>query len=329
MTNIIDKHIRYNILKSDYKILEKILLMHSKNKLTAEDFLEKLHKLKDKFMQTMPRIIQLTEKIEKALPLTTNYLITEHLYTINSPFALTFSLAHDVKIDNTFFMYVQDVINSIRNKDFEKVLLFCKDNKVNLKGRSILLSNKPICASNLENFVKTHMFIDLCYQNKKKEAAMFCKNNFVPEMRKYLILIVCKSIEIDYEDDIADINVIIEFFSEVAYTLHGLSLKTRLTRRIAYGIVAYKTSKCGQNLKCPACLKILATIVSKLPSSKRDISVILCSDCGKETDGNNLPYLYETGHIYCEDYISKSDYIYECKITGKICKEMPLICYFV
>lgn len=329
MSSIIETHTRYNILKSDFKVLEKILFMHSKNKLTHTDLQAKLAKMKDRLSTTFARVADLNTAIEGAPPLDSSFLIAEHLYTTNSPFADAFAKSHSIKIDGTFFSFVHKTTNSIVESNFEEALCFCKEYRVNLKGLTVMLDGKRLNASLLESLLKIFVFIDLCNRNKRQEAVLFCRENFVPSMRKYLVLLVCRNVEIAGDEDINDTATLSRFFAEVAYSLHGLSSITRLSRRISYGVVAYKTSRCGDSMDCPACLKTLAGMREALPFSKRDTSVILCSDCGKETGGENLPYIFESGYIYCENYISKSDYIYVCKVSGRFCKKAPKICYFV
>lgn len=192
-----------------------------------------------------------------------------------------------------------------------------------------MFNNKEYSYNNLEHFLKIFKYKQLCNLNKITEAMKFYKENANAIDRKYLSLLVNNNFVIEPEDDINDSDSLAGLYAEAVYTFYGISSITRLTRRIAYGIVSYKTYKCGNNMNCPACCKIVEGVRDTLPYAKRDVSVVICSDCGDVTDHNNLPYVYDSSYVYCKrctEELGKSSF---CKVTGNVCMSLPRICYFV
>lgn len=337
MENIIEVNKRLLILKSDLKLTEKIFAMHSKNKITNNEFKEKIKKLKEKLLNSFKEVNDLTETIEKNKKNCEDvkFYIAEHLLHNNYiDIAKGYAQKHHIDINFNFYITLFNIIEEIKNYNFEKALFFCKENKIHLKSINVPYKNQIINGSELENQLKIYTFQDMCKKCTKKEAVKYSQQHFYTNkevIKPYLVLLVCKDYNVINKYKIENTEDLSEFFKIVYLALHSLTPKSRLSKRIEYGLVAFKTKMCSIkfNSECPSCLKIVQNLSKVLPYCKKDNSVILCRGSGLEMNESNQPFCFESGYVYCEDYISKLNYNYACKVTGITCKKNPKICYFV
>lgn len=335
MHNIIEVNKRNIILKADYKLTEKIITMYQKNKINREEFVDKLKRLRKRLEEDFTKIKELNKRIENKENKDINYYIAEHLLT-NEYFEIAekFIKEKGISIDYAFFENLTNMKEMIRKYDFSPAVNFIKENKLNLKNVYINYKGHKINGMELENLIKLFTFMDMCKKNKKNEAIQYLRENFDNNklyIKKYMVLIVSDNYQFKNDLDVNNIEDLCFVFSEIYLSIFGLTNISRLAKRVTYGLIAYKTELCGTkvNYSCPTCLKSLKALKDSLPRCKRENSIILCKGSNVEMNEKNQPFCFESGYIYCEEYMSRLEYVYTCVVTGKTCKENPKICYFV
>jgi len=147
-------------------------------------------------------------------------------------------------------------------------------------------------------------FNKLCTTDKEN-AVLYLTEHFSNNkelIKKHLPSLVDINGHTESREDVGSI------FRESYLKMYKQSKESRLQRRLVYGIIAYKTLMCAErtNPDCPTCL--LYNI--NLPCCKKDNSIILCKGSGAVMDEKNQAYYFESGFVYCEEYIAKLVYNY-------------------
>ncbi|KAM0685753.1 hypothetical protein COBT_003031, partial [Conglomerata obtusa] len=191
-----------------------------------------------------------------------------------------------------------------------------------------------ISINDFERIIKVFKFISICRNNRIKEATLFVKEEFKNDptvINKHLTLLIDNNTKLPDCFGINDVEDVALLFKSIYLAMYKQCLESRLEKRIEYGIICYKTKMCAikRNPDCPTCLNIVSGVRNFMPYARKDNSIILCKGSGKEMNETNQAYCFESGYIYCEEYIINMNYNYECKETKNICKENPLKCFFV
>ncbi|KAM0677102.1 GID complex subunit containing RING finger motif [Binucleata daphniae] len=327
----ISQNKRYNIVKQIHKIIEKLFSMHDKKKLTTSEFKEKLTALKTRIHNDFLTISQTVSKPSDDL----NTLIAEHLIYNNYQSAYDlFTKKHKVIVNTKYYKDLSTITADIQNKKYEKLQDYITQNRMILKSIDFEYKNQKLSFGDFEKIFKIFCFYEMCKENKKNEAIAYIKEEFKKNreaINTHLRYIVNENIELNDCYDVENSHDFAELFKMMYLSLYRQCSVSRLEKRLEYGVMCYKTKVCGKsnNPNCPTCLGLLSEMIKVIPGSRKDNSIILCKGSGKEMNEQNQAYCFESGYVYCEDYIAKINYHYECVVTGEVCKDNPKKCYFV
>lgn len=323
---------RLNSIRTIYKIIEKLVSLYNKSKLTLPELKEKLQTLKTRIHNDFDNLDQVaTTQANDDL----NTLIGEYFLFHNYDEAYQlFAQKYKVFVSTSFYKDLNAIMNDIEAKDFKTLSNFIRENRLSLKNTTFVYKNQKLSFSDFEKIYKIFSFHDLCKNNKKKDAIMFIRQEFENSkeiVKNHLCYIINSNIELSDCYEVQNTRDLAEVFKSMYLSLFRQCSVSRLEKRLEYGVMCYKTKICGKekNPNCPTCLGVLSDLIKVIPCSRKDNSIILCKGSGKEMNEKNLPYCFESGYVYCEEYIAKMNYQYECVVTGEVCKENPKKCYFV
>jgi hypothetical protein len=263
--------------------------------------------------------------------------IIEH-FLFNNLFetSIAYSKRHDLENYNDVktFKYVKNIQKEILKGEFEDAILFCRENRNLLRSFYLNEYGNKLWCSELENMFKVQTYVELCRADKKKEALAYLRSTFGKDqkvVKPYLPLLVCRKVFFTDHYSLNNYERLSLLFRRSVLAIHGQPMSSRLTKRIEYGIVAFKTKVCTYkiNPECPTCLSFIRSLRDRLPFARIGNSVLLCKGSGLEMNERNQPYAFESGYVYSEEYIRRLDYNYICKETGRACSRAPKICYFV
>lgn len=284
--------------------MEKLFLHYNTGKVSKEDMLAKLSKLKDIVRVLATNLRSETNVIHQRKDLDAlKFFVLEHLnynflFSTSQMFEKKYNL--ESSSDTSFFQYIKNMKEEIIKGDCKKALAYCKENKVHMKNTFTALETK----------LRIIEFTKICGRDKNK-AMEYARGFFKKEkesVRKYLLSLIER-------DDSIDIGKISKDFVSGVYELYNL--KDRLSQRLEFGVIAFKTSLCAhkKNLECPGCTFAKCTkMVNRTENSE-----IVCEGSHIVLDSSNQAFSDETGRVYGRKYIIES---------GTSLKD-PKICYFV
>lgn len=293
---------RYFSIKSTQKLFEKLLSHYKDNKITKEELLSKIEKIKDIVKNTCDSLRTHTDLAYKTREKEQlSLLIMEHLeYNGLSKTAKTYAEKNDVQYYGTsvFFKEVKGVEEMFANKEYAKLIELCSFYRVQQKKpfgeieqKLKVLEYKRICAID-EN---------AAYEFYKK---MFCNDKAT----------LNEQFSAFVRDNICE-NELENQFKEAIYSIYGMS--DRLCRRVFYGLVAYKTVFCDKKLSinCPGC--VFSEYVKF--TNRIENSEIICGGSGIILDSSNQAFCDAGGIVYGFKYL---------KENNKTIEE-PKVCYFI
>lgn len=333
--NITQIAIRHNLIKTHTKMIEKISSLHSANKLSTPDYKRKMLAELQSIQETFKIIKQFhqnakenkkeekDEKEENNIKL--RFFIAEHLLHnfLFTP-ALLYIQKHKININQDFYKNLYKLNNK------EAMLAFCKQNKIHLKNIKIEnphykkdQNKESIIGTELETIIRIEEYLHLSATNKE-ESIKYLSEHFasnIEAVKQYLPNLIYGNLNILYNTR--------ALFRQAYYKIHKQTNESRLQRRIIYGVVALKTKMCGieSNPMCPTCFNLIHAL--RLPYCKKENSVILCKGSDVIMNESNQAFMFDSGYVYCEEYIMRMEYNYVCKETGITCKGNPRICYFL
>lgn len=295
---------RYLQCKSFQKLIEKLFLHYNTGKITKDEMLGKLSKLKDLMRTLAANLRTHTNTIYSRDDVDVmNFFILEHL---NYNFLFRTSRIFEEKYgltnfgDTAFFMDIKKMQELIVAGDCVKALAYCRENKVHLKETF----------SKLETKLRVIEFINMCGSDRNK-AMEYAREFFKKEkesVRRHLLSLIER-------DDYIDAHKVASDLAQGIYQLYNLN--DRFAKRVEFGTIAFKTSLCSErkNLECPGC-----TFAKYTPMVNRiENSEIVCGGSHIVLDSSNQAFSDDTGKVYGRAYVIES---------GLVLKD-PKICYFV
>lgn len=306
-----------NIVKNTKRTIEKLFSLHKSGKMSEEDFMLKLDKLKDLVIRNTETLKDLErEVVERSNVDPTKFLVVEHFnhlgeFSTADYLALKLGVPHD----QDFYKMILGIKRELENKNFIPALEFCKDYRLLFRNNSF------------ETKLKIYRFVNLCRDGNSQKALAYLmaelKKN-TEAVRKFLPLLIDSKI-LDVED-----STLVEDFYGAMLEVFRLGKTTRLSDRVEYGMMAFKTQECfkERNTKCPTCCPELV-LREEIPYNRHEQSIILCRGSGTELDDVNQPHAYDNGHVYGNEYIKKKNNLVVCPKTGKSSSKYPRLCYFV
>lgn len=313
-----------SVLKTMRKLMERLFQMRRGGKVSAEDYVQKIERLRAiveaGFMQ-----IEKNEEVALARSRPADRLhvfILEHLeqsgcFETAHLLADRFSIAEYSDLD--FYKQIWRMVRQIEQGDFEDALTFCKEHRAELK------TSKHEGCMDLENDLKIEKFVGMCHSLDYEKALEFANREFkrIPEqIKSYLPALVSRSVSKPCHLKMSN------QFQRCALALFKKGDRSRLARRVEYGMMAYKTYRCAEmgSRDCPACCKALR-LREDVPFNKHEISILLCRGSREEMDDTNQPYAFEDGLVYGARHIES---LRNVCITPKTDKQgYPKLCFIL
>lgn len=226
-------------------------------------------------------------------------------------------------IEYSIFMEIQNILNSIRNKDLSEALKWCNLNKSKLSKINSKIKFKIISQMYIEKY-KENKFIEcveLARQNFKefrentKEIGILMtflsippnSNSFPEKYQHYISEERWKELENDFK---------LIFFQ--LYSMKSISL---LEIIVQSGIISLKTPFCFNKKKCiqcPICSEDIGALASDLPFCNHSISNLICRITKEIMDFSNPPLALPNGQVYSQKAINEQMAVnkkFVCPIT--------------
>jgi macrophage erythroblast attacher len=319
-----------HILRTTRKLMEKLFQLHKDGKLATGEYVQKLERLKA-VVKTNLEEVKRNEEIIRSRRRAGGTLLAfmvEHLNHVGcfeTAELLCSRHGLEEQSDGEFYRTLRGMQGEVRNGEFDSALAFCKEYRIELRGSKFKMSPE------LENNLKIEKFIGLCHSQRHEEAVEFVDKEFkkIPEsIKPYLpILVNSGTVTTGPEQMHTEAG---EMFLEHALALFRRPMKSRLTKRIEYAMMAYKTYHCDSSSseRCPACCKAFK-LREDVPSNKHEISILLCKATQEEMDDTNPPYAFEDGSVYGARYIETVENICVTSRTPENACRYPKLCFIV
>ncbi len=237
-------------------------------------------------------------------------MLVEHFLRVGY-YDTAVSLAKQFDIDDltniNLFLVAKDVEEALGQKDVQKCLSWCYDNKSKLRKMG----------SNLEFNVRLQEFVELIKMGKKMEAVKHARKHLVsmesPEQLQSVQRVMgLLAFPVDtqvqpYQEMLKDSRWqdLIEQFRRENYRLYQLSNHSIFTVALQAGLSALKTTQCyrpalERNNECPVCHPALNKLAIPLPFAHCSQSRLICQISGKPLNENNRPMMLPNGFVYGE-----------------------------
>lgn len=319
-----------SVLKTTRKLMEKLFQMHRNGKISSEDYVLKLEKLKGVVESSIDEVERNSETIRlRSRPVDQLHVfIVEHFEHVGC-FETADMLARRFSIeeysDRDFYRQIHGMRARIEEGEFEDALGFCKEYRSELKG------SRYEDSCELENNLKIEKFIRMCHSHDHDKALEFVNREFkrVPEqIKSYLPVLVSNSAFRKYPP--SGHSKVADQFQRCALALFRRGEKSRLTQRIEYGMMAYRTYRCTdrQSRGCPTCCKALR-LREDVPFNKHEISILLCRGSSEEMDDTNQPYAFENGLVYGAKHIESVEHICIISRSADNPSRYPKLCFIL
>ncbi|KAF7684434.1 E3 ubiquitin-protein transferase MAEA [Astathelohania contejeani] len=327
--SLIQQNKKACIIKSTYKLIDKLMQLHTTNKIDKNTFITKLDRLEKvidnacKEIEECDKIIELrSQNISDKNRLL--WFIIEHLLyyklfrtaeeLINqcntglwyNKMGNIFT-KHSLLFDYAVFNEIEKIQNEIMEANFNGALEFVK------KYKSQLKSYGGRCE--LEETLHIQEYVELCKLDDPTMAAEYAQRTFEKQQERvkpFLPLLVChEAKEVTMSREMNSYLKLRDAFGKAVLRVYQLPSTSRLVKRIEYGILALNTKRCGlyYNPECPTCQPFIRNLCNELPYSKKLNSIILCKGTGKET--NNTKEL--NGYIYSQEYLDDIKNVHETR----------------
>ncbi|KAH9412097.1 hypothetical protein HK407_02g03210 [Ordospora pajunii] len=325
-----------SVLRSGYRVIDRLFRMHRNGEISGEDYVNKLDKLKELMSKKIDEVEACVQAAATrrmpcdVLPV----FIMEH-FEHNGYFVSASAFARRFEIEEysegCFYRRMYRMKAMIEAGEYDEALDFCKENRSELRRLGD-------CESlHIENDLKKQKFLLMCRKNEICKALEFASKEFIKihgDIKQYLPALVLGA-------DFGNGGVgneewkVAERFCRCMLRLVKRGEKSRLMRRIEYGMMAYKTHKCfdeeegARDERCPSCCAALRMREDVL-FSKHEISILLCKGSKEVMDDLNQPYVFENGCVYGSRYIGHSELIY---VGHRDCSDentkYPRLCYIM
>lgn len=293
---------RYLVCKSYQKILEKLFVHFKEGKISKDDLLSNISKIREVLQKTIKTIKEEEDRISKRTEDEShNFFILEYLlYNGFDKTANLFMKTRETFSDKDFFDEIKNLQSKIEQGEIKDVMQCVKENKIHSKEGF----------SALEQSLKILEFNKISKSNKY-EGIEFAKDIFKKEkepLRNFLMVLI------DGKSNV-DINSISDSFRLGMYKLYNL--EDRLAELLEYGLISQKTAICDQhkNLECAGCIFNSFTRMY----NRTETSEILCDGSGVILDSSNQAFADEEGRVYGKKFLSEE----------QVCIIKPKTCFFV
>lgn len=238
-------------------------------------------------------------RLDRALA---DYMLREGMYDTAHMLCRSHGFEHIVDID--IFEESRGVIEALRRHDCTEALKWCAENKRRLQKVS----------SRLEFRLRLQEFVELARARRKLDAITYmrkyisagCDAERQIDIQRFMALLAYDSstacepyMDMYGEHKWLELEVA---FKDDDYRLHGLTRDSTIEILLKAGLSSLKTRKCGKdpgrNPTCPTCVEPYLSLAHRLPRSRHENSVLVCSISGQIMDENNPPMAMPNGNVY-------------------------------
>ncbi|XP_056633010.1 E3 ubiquitin-protein transferase MAEA [Diorhabda carinulata] len=223
--------------------------------------------------------------------------------------AITLADRSDIKdlTNIDIFLTSREVEKSLANKETNKCLAWCHDNKSKLRKLK----------SNMEFNVRVQEFVELIRCDRRMDAVKHARKYFpgfedehLTTIKQVMALLAFPvNTEIEPYKALFDEkrwDTLIQQFRQENYRLFQLASQSVFTVALQAGLSALKTPQCysesgeNRNPTCPVCQPYLNELADCLPFAHCSQSRLYCHISGLPMNENNPPMMLPNGHIYGE-----------------------------
>ncbi|XP_072379289.1 E3 ubiquitin-protein transferase MAEA [Diabrotica undecimpunctata] len=228
--------------------------------------------------------------------------------------AITLADRSDIKdlTNIDIFLTSREVEKSLANKETNKCLSWCHDNKSKLRKLK----------SNMEFNLRVQEFVELIRSDRRIDAVKHARKHFPTFEEEHISTIkqVMALLAFPVKTDIAPYralfdekrwDILIEQFRQENYRLFQLASQSVFTVALQAGLSALKTPQCysetggNRNPTCPVCQPYLNELADSLPFAHCSQSRLYCHISGLPMNENNQPMMLPNGHIYGEQALTE------------------------
>lgn len=238
-------------------------------------------------------------RLDRALA---DYMLREGMY--DTAHMLCHSHGFEHIVDTDIFRESRVVIEALRRHDCTEALRWCAENKRRLQKVS----------SRLEFRLRLQEFVELARARRKLDAIAYmrkhisavCDKQRQADIQRFMALLAYDSATAcePYRDMYGEHKwmELEDAFKDDNYRLHGLTRESTIEILLKAGLSSLKTRKCGKdpgrNPNCPTCVEPYLSLAHRLPRSRHENSVLVCSISGQIMDENNPPMAMPSGNVY-------------------------------
>ncbi|RNA19435.1 Macrophage erythroblast attacher [Brachionus plicatilis] len=232
-----------------------------------------------------------------------DYFLRNSYYQSAEALAAKADLKDMTNID--VFMVEKEICESLMNKETQRCLSWCSDNKSKLKKIN----------SNLEFALRQQEFIELVRQQKCLEAVHHARKHFVSlnpaqlvDVQKSMVLLAyAKCSESLYNQELLSDSRwthLIGLFKQENYKINQIPEQSALETILQSGLSALKTPTCYKkvtaviNHNCPVCNANFNQIARPLPFAYCSNSKLIDSYTGEAINEHNQPMMLPNGYVY-------------------------------
>lgn len=203
------------------------------------------------------------------------------------------------------FMVEKEICESLINKETQRCLNWCNENKSKLKKIN----------SNLEFALRQQEFIELVRQQKCIDAVYHARKYFVNltseqlvDVQKSMVLLAFAKCSDDLcnQELLADSRwtYLINLFKQENYKINQIPEQSALETILQSGLSALKTPACYNkatvvsNHNCPVCNSNFNQIAKPLPFACCSNSKLIDSYSGEPINEHNQPMMLPNGYVY-------------------------------
>lgn len=238
-------------------------------------------------------------RLDRALA---DYMLREGMYDTAHMLCRSHGFEHIV--DTDIFRESRVVIEALRQHDCTEALRWCAENKRRLQKVS----------SRLEFRLRLQEFVELARARRKLDAITYmrkhisaaCDKERQADIQRFMALLAYDSSTAcePYKDMYGEHKwkELENAFKDDNYRLHGLTRESTIEILLKAGLSSLKTRKCGKdpgrNPNCPTCVEPYLSLAHRLPRSRHENSVLVCSISGQIMDENDPPMAMPNGNVY-------------------------------
>jgi len=237
-----------------------------------------------------------------------NRMVVDHLLRCGF-YDTALKLADDCGIKDLVnadvFTTAWEVEQSLEQKEFEKCLAWCQENRSRLRKLK----------STLEFSLHVQQFIELVRAGKRIEAVKHSRKHFSSATESQLeeVKQIMGLLAFSPETHISPYKVLFsserwqnikEQFRFENYRLHQLSDVSIFKLTLQAGLAGLKTHQCyneaTKSIECPVCSPLFNQLAEPLPYAHCAQPRLICAISGKLMNEHNHPMMLPNGHVYGE-----------------------------